>query len=59
MGHTLSFSYLVDVYGGDYHSRKNGDLYTFTIEPLELHIYYTFANDCLSEPGHYLQMISK
>jgi len=38
---------------------KNGDLYTFTIEPLELHIYYTFANDCLSEPGHYLQMISK
>jgi len=36
-----------------------GDLYTFTIEPLELHIYYTFANDCLSEPGHYLQMISK
>lgn len=59
MGHTLSFSYLVDLYGGDDHSSKYGDLYTFKMEPLEVHIYYTFTNNCLSEPGYYLQMISK
>lgn len=58
MGHTLSFSYLLDLYGEDYRSSKNGDLNTFKIEPPGVHFYYPFAYNCLSKPG-YLQIISK